>query len=176
MHRTILYPSQSRFLPSQEIRDQALMRNSKYKLRDFETLEDWFFYTHVDPVQRMIHAIGMFIGLSFFGLCSYFLFSENWPLTALFYLLGVFFYYVSGIISHQFYDAGTGRSRPKDLITTFIPVIKINLATTFGSYDDKLRAFIAKYPFVTEAYQLIEVRHTRRYEFLRGLSSDEERE
>jgi hypothetical protein len=166
-NKTLLYPNYARFKPSQKMREKGLERNQKYKREDFHNLEDWFFYTHIDPVQRIIHAIGMFVGLFFFALCFYSLAKLNVAMTLSFYGAGVFFYYVSGIISHQFYDAGTGRSHPKFLLPTFIPVIKINLATTCRTYDSELRAFVKKYPFVKEAYELVEVPYSERFSFLR---------
>ena len=164
--RHLLYPRLSRFKPSEDIRAQGLTRNQAYKLEDFENLEDWFFYTHIDPAQRIIHAIGMILGIIFFIQCVFALFNQQWLGLFAFYLIGVFFYYVSGIISHQFYDAGTGRSHPKYLLPTFLPVIKINTATLNGSYDRRLREFVAKYPFVHEAYDLIEVPYSQRFHFL----------
>lgn len=168
MSRKVLLPRKSRFLPSKDLRQEGIKRNSALKLEDFECLEDWFFFTHIDPTQRLIHAVGMILGLIFFSVALYNLWHQEWIGVGVSYFIGVFFYYVSGIISHQFYDAGTGRSHPKYLLPTFIPVIKINLATTFGYYDQVLREFIRKYPFVIEAYDLVEVPIEEYSNFLRG--------
>lgn len=166
---SLLLPRASRFIPNASHRQEGVKRNSYYRREHFNSLEDWFFYTHIDPVQRLIHAIGMVLGLLFFCLCFYSVISSPGILTFLYYILGAFFYYVSGIISHQFYDNGTGRSHPKYLLATFIPVIKINLATSFGYYDRELREFIKKYPFVKEAYDLVEIPKDKVSLFLRGI-------
>ena len=168
MKSTLLLPKSSRLIPSQLQRELGLSRNSRYTIEDFESLEDWFFFTHIDPTQRIIHAIGMALGLLFFALVFYYILTPNYLMAFITYLFGVFFYYVSGIISHQLYDLGTGRSHPKYLLPTFIPVIKINLATTFKYYDRDLRGFVTKYPFVIEAYELIEIPKDKTLDFLRG--------
>jgi hypothetical protein len=161
---TLLLPLHSRLIPNQVLRNKALDRNTQYKIENFESLEDWFFFTHIDPVQRLIHAVGMYIGLFFFLL----MFIDFGLQSFIYYILGVFFYYVSGIISHQFYDGGSGRSHPKFLLPTFIPVIKINLATSLGYYDSVLRDFVKKYPFVETSYELKEVPKDKYYSFIRG--------
>jgi hypothetical protein len=96
----------------------------------------------------------MYVGAFFFTM----LFVE-WSLKSIgYYLLGVFFFYVLGIISHLIYDKGTARSEPKYFIKTLPAVISINFLTSIGLYDSSLRKFCEKYPFTHEAFELIELK------------------
>jgi hypothetical protein len=93
----------------------------------------------------------------------------EWSLMSVaYYLLGVFFFYVLGIISHLIYDKGTAKSDPKYFIPTLIPVIKLNLFTVIGMYDGSLRDFCKKYPFTIKAYELVEIKSFSLIPFLSG--------
>ncbi len=153
MTKTKLIPLEARFFPSKEQRLNSKRRNQEYTKDDFETYNDWFYFIHIDPAQRFVHAFGMYVGTFFFAM----IFIEWSILSILYYLLGVFFFYVLGIISHFIYDSASAKSEPKYFLHTLIPVIKFNLLTTFGGYDKSLRAFTKKYPFVIKAYDLVEV-------------------
>lgn len=158
----ILVPKNSRFFPSKEQRNLSSQRIKEYPPEKFETYNDWFFFIHIDPVQRFIHAFGMYVGSFFFIM----IFIEWSKLSFLYYLLGVFFFYGLGVISHAIFDKGTAKSEPKYFITTLKDVIYFNLATTFGFYDKALRRFIKKYPFVIDAYQLEEINRAHLIKFL----------
>ena len=149
----ILVPKNSRFYPSKEQRELAAKRVNSFTPEKFDAYNDWFYFIHIDPVQRLIHAFGMYVGLYLFVM----IFIEWSTLSWLYYILGVFFFYVLGIISHQIYDKGQAKSEPKYFLPTFMVVIKFNLQTTFGFYDKGLRDFVKKYPFVKEAYELEEI-------------------
>ena len=158
----ILVPKNSRFFPTTEQRKQSAARVQNYPPEKFETYNDWFFYIHIDPVQRMIHTFGMYVGLFFFTMIFI-----DWSYQSIYYyLLGVFFLYGLGVISHLIYDQGQAKSAPRYFLSTLIVVIEFNLATTFGYYDKKLRKFIEKYPFVKEAYELEEIKRRDFFKFL----------
>ncbi len=151
--KTLLVPKNTRFFPNHGQRLLSANRNTKYTLEMFDTYNDWFYFIHIDPAQRYLHAFGMFVGTYFFILMAFY-----WgAISIIYYLLGVFFFYVLGILSHLLYDMGTARSSPKYFMQTFIPVVRINLLTTIGRYDQSLREFVKKYPFTIEAYDLEEV-------------------
>jgi len=151
--KTILVPKNSRVFPTKKIRHDALIRNEKYTKDLFEKYNDWFYFVHIDPIQRFIHAFGMVVGLFFFIM----IFLEWSAFSILYYFLGVFFFYVLGIISHKIFDHGTGESERKYLLHTTYIVISINLQTLFFQYNKSLKKFVKKYPFVIEAYDLIEI-------------------
>jgi hypothetical protein len=151
-------------MPTRQTRAISFERNQKYTIKDFDSMTDWFFYTHIDPVQRFIHAFGMYMGLFFFAM----MFIEWSLFSIVYYLLGAFFYYALGIVSHMTYDKGSGTSERKYLHVTFWPVIQINLATSLFYYDKVLRKFVGKYPFVIEAYDLIEVPRSKLFSHLWG--------
>ena len=134
----------------------------------FKTYNDWFYFIHIDPAQRIVHAFGMFAGSYFFIM----LFLEWSFKSIVYYLLGVFFFYVLGIISHLIYDKGTAKSDPKYFIPTFIPVIKFNILTSLGIYDNSLRRFCDKYPFTVKAYDLVEINGFSLIPFLLGKMRD----
>ena len=158
----ILIPKNSRFFPTDEQRQQSAARVLDYPPEKFESYNDWFFYIHIDPVQRMIHAFGMYVGLFFFVM----IFIEWSYLSIFYYLLGVFFFYGLGVISHLIYDLGKAKSAPRYFLSTLVVVIQFNLATTFGYYDKRLRKFIKKYPFVINAYELQEIKRSHFFKFL----------
>jgi len=82
---------------------------------------------------------------------------SGWQLnTLLYYLLGVFFFYGLGVISHYIYDGGAAKSDPNFFWTTTKVVIEVNLYTILGIYDRRLRAFVNKYPFTQKAFELEE--------------------
>jgi hypothetical protein len=119
----------------------------------FQDFRDWFFTIHIDPVQRWIHTIGMFIG-SYFFIIMWF----QWNLlTLVYYLLGVFFFYGLGIISHRLYDGGVEKSYLRFFHKTLFYVLEINFLTLFGLYDKRLRNFLQKYPDLKNQLQLVEV-------------------
>lgn len=153
LRNTILIPRHSRFFPNASQRQLSAQRNVQYQKGLFKSYNDWFYFIHIDPAQRYLHSFGMFVGIFFFAM----IFIEWSKLSFIFYILGVFFFYVLGIISHLIYDKGTARSEPKFFISTLLPVISINITTLLGSYDHNLREFIKRYPFVLEAYDLIEI-------------------
>jgi len=149
----VLVPRHSRLFPSQEFREECRQRIAAHPPNRFETYNDWFYFIHIDPVQRWIHAFGMFVGTFFFGAMLW-----AWSWWSLpFYGLGVFFFYGFGVISHKIYDRGEAKSDPKYFLTTLWPVIAINLTTVLFLYDRQLRTFVLKYPFVREAFDLVEI-------------------
>lgn len=160
--KMVLLPKKSRFYPSASLREFARRRNAAYPKEFFQTYNEWFYFIHIDPIQRFIHVFGMITGLIFFGLMII-----NWGLISfIYYILGAFFFYGIGIISHLIYDKGSAKSERKYLLTTFYPVIRINVLTLFGRFDQDLRKFINKYPFVKDAYELEEVPKTKIFSFL----------
>jgi hypothetical protein len=150
MTHKVLIPSYSRFFPSKEQREVAAKANREFNVDSFDTYNDWFYFIHINPAQRLLHAFGMFTGFSFF-------FRSIIELNIIYFFIGTFFFYFLGLISHFIYDKATARSGPKHFLSTLWPVIRINLHTSFGIYDKSLRAFVEKYPFVSNIHDLQEV-------------------
>ncbi|PCJ46856.1 MAG: hypothetical protein COA99_01910 [Moraxellaceae bacterium] len=144
------FPNDLRFWPSGEDRQKAQQRVSSYNLEWFDSERDFFFFQHINPYQRLWHAVGMYGGLLFFFLMLY-----SWSYwSILYYLLGVLFFYGFGLISHYIYDGGAAKSQLSSLVESFEWVVRFNLQTTFGTYHAELSRFIEKYPFVVDAYSL----------------------
>lgn len=152
-----LVPKSAHWLPTEANRIKHLERNQKYSHNDFESYNDWFYFIHLDPYTRMWHAFGMLIGTSFYLLSVYEIISHGltYPF-GIYLLLGAFFFYFLPLISHYAYEGGGAKADPDHLHSTFIPVIHINFLTLTGRYDEWLRGFIKKYPFVHEAWELEE--------------------
>lgn len=153
----LLTPKSARLIPSPETKQFHRERNDKYTPDKFEKYNDWFYFIHVDPFLRWIHAIGMMIGLImyFYSGFELWIFGMTVGVVVKFFT-GVFFFYFLPLISHYIYDGGTAKSTPDRFHSTLIPVIHINLLTLTGQYDKWLRKFIVKYPFTVEAWQLEE--------------------
>lgn len=152
-----LSPKWARPIPNKESRKFHQERNDRYTPDKFEHYNDWFYFIHVDPFTRWIHAIGMVIGFIFYFISGYelWIFGLNAGVVIKF-LVGVFFFYFLPLISHYIYDGGSAKSTPDKFHSTLIPVIHINLLTLTGQYDKWLRKFMIKYPFTREAWQLEE--------------------
>lgn len=154
---SILDSKFTRLIPSRESRAFHVERNRIYTIDKFESYNDWFYFIHVDPFTRWIHAIGMVLGSIFFYFMGYEFWLTGFSLSVfLKYLAGVFFFYVLPLISHYIYDGGSAKSTPERFHSTLIPVVHINYLTLTGQYDKWLRKFIEKYPFTREAWQLEE--------------------
>lgn len=155
--KTLLIPREARFFPSKEMRIKAGRRVEHYSQDHFESLQDWFYFIHIDPAQRYVHAIGMLIGMVIY--LAQFLYLSELSLLAhlILFSVGTFFFYGLGILSHVIYDYGTAKSEPKNFLPTYPVVIKFNFLTLVGRYDQDLRRFVARYPFAKEAFDLIEI-------------------
>lgn len=153
-----LKPRSSRLIPTAESRKFHRERNDKFTPDKFEQYNDWFYFIHVDPFLRWVHAIGMMIGLLmyFYSGFEFWIFGITVGVVIKF-LSGAFFFYFLPLLGHYFYEGDALKSPPDKLLSTFIPVIHINVLTLTGQYDKWLRKFIKKYPFVVEAWQLEEM-------------------
>lgn len=170
MSKRILVPKYASFFPSEAQRDHAAQINAQYPMSLFENEHDWFFFFHIDPAVRILHATGMNVGVIFFAWAIL-----EWSLYSIpLWGIGVFFFYYLGVITHIIYDRQSAPVERRHLVTTFWTVIVINLKTTFGLYDRELRRFINKYPFTVNAHSLFEIERSSLLKFLcsiRNLSS-----
>ncbi len=156
--KKVLVPRHSRIFPTKLELDISESIPKKYGPEFFETYQDWFYFAHIDPVQRWIHALGMVIGYGIYIYCGYLAINLMVIPFIIWLLVGIFFYYGSGLISHSVYDRAAGKTTPDHFGDTFGTVHRFNLETLLGIYDYSLRKFIKKYPFVTEAFDLIEIK------------------
>jgi len=153
----MLVPKSARLIPTAETRAFHRKRNATYTVDKFESYNDWFYFLHIDPYIRWIHAIGMMIGFFFYLVAAYTIWILGFNSGAVIQILfGAFFFYFLPLISHYYYDGGGAKSTPDRFHSTLIPVIHINLMTLTGSYDKWLRKFIEKYPFTSDAWDLEE--------------------
>lgn len=152
------YVSQwSKLIPTESSRNFHRKRNLKYTPDKFETYNDWFYFIHIDPFTRWVHAFGMITG-SFIYLLSiyrFFILGLSFGLILQIFT-GMFFFFFLPLLSHYFYDGGQAKSTPDKFHSTLLPVIHINLMTITGTYDSWLNEFVKKYPFTVEAWELIE--------------------
>ncbi len=155
--KTILWPKYSTFIPTRQSRSFHIRRNSIYTPDKFETYNDWFYFIHLDPHARMIHAFGMVVGTFLYCISFYkfIIFGLTWNLVFTI-LMAAFFFFFLPLISHYIYDGGGAKSTPDKFLPTFLPVIHINLMTITGKFDPWLRDFVKKYPFTIEAWGLEE--------------------
>lgn len=155
--KTRLTPRKTRIVPSRESRNFHFKRNAQYSPDKFETYNDWFYFIHVDPIVRGIHAFGMVFGFIFYFFSAYTIWIRGFGWDAIVqFLSGAFFFYFLPLISHYTYEGNAAKATPDKFLSTLIPVIHINLLTLTGTYDHWLRRFIQKYPFTMEAWDLEE--------------------
>ncbi len=153
MGRNLLVPRHATFRIIKPKNTVAIKFNASYPEEAFDSVHDWFFFFHINPVVRFVHTFGMLVGLICFVIAAI---SWNW-FTFVWLLIGSFFFYYLGGISHMIYDPDKAKVRPIHLMTGFLPVVRINMLTLMGRYDKALRQFQMKYPFTTEAHDLIEI-------------------
>ncbi len=164
--KKILIPKESSFFPSKRLREINSLIPIKYGPDFFETYNDWFYFIHIDPVQRLIHSIGMLIGYAMFLALSIDLINGFQIYHLLGFLIATFFYYGFGLFSHLIFDGGKAMSTPGHFIETLPVVHSFNFLTLIGKYDNSLRTFVKKYPFVVEAYDLIEIEEFELFNYL----------
>lgn len=153
--KTNLIPRSSRLVPTRETKEFHLRRIKNFPPEKFETYNDWFYFIHVDPFTRWVHAIGMVIGLILYFIAGYKFLILGLKMEVVFtFLSGALFFFYIPMASHYFYDGGTANSTADKYHSTFLPVVHINLLTLTGRYDAWLRTFIKKYPFTVEAWEL----------------------
>ncbi|CBW25835.1 putative membrane protein [Halobacteriovorax marinus SJ] len=155
--KTYLIPSFSRVIPSKQTRKLANQATLGRSLEDFDNYGDWFFYGHVDPVQRYLHLFGMLTGTLLYLHSIITLINQQWLILVIELILATFLFYGTGVLSHIIYDKGASKSDPKFWSVTFKVVVYINLLTLVGRFDKVFREYVEKYPFTREDYQLIEV-------------------
>jgi len=155
--RKVLVPKFSSFIPRKENREFHKERNLTYTPDHFQTYTDWFYFIHIDPYARRVHAFGMVAGVYLYVISAYKIWVFGLNLNVLLnILMAAFFFFYLPLISHYVYDGGKAKSTPKMFLPTFLPVIHINLLTLSGKYDQWLRKFILKYPFTVKAWELQE--------------------
>jgi hypothetical protein len=143
-------PKNTRWIMDPTTRALNLKRVSSFGPDKFDSYQDYFFFVHIDPIQRFWHSMGMIVGLFFFYMLFY-----SWDLwSILYYFLGVFFFYGVGVLSHAYYDGHSGKSEIRYFHVTTPTVIKINLLTLTGLYQNYLKKFIQKYPFTVDAFDM----------------------
>src|SRR5262245_24250564 len=136
----VYVPANSRWIPTAVSRQRNLSINRACGEERFECFTDWFFFTHIDPVLRFWHTLGMFGGLILFAVA--FVLWNGWSL--LIGLVGVFFFYGFGLISHLAYSSGSGVSDPARYHRSSSTLIAINFWTASGIYHKKLETFLRK--------------------------------
>lgn len=166
MNQKVLIPRQARFFPSLIDRIRCGEIVTQNPIERFDNIQDWFFFIHIDPVQRLIHSTGMFLSLPCFGFMIISLIDGHYAQGLIFCALASFFFYWVGVISHFIYDYAQAKSEVKNFMPTFGTIIRINLKTMLGGYDQELREFIKKYPFTTTEHDLIEVPKNQVMRFL----------
>lgn len=116
----------------------------------FDNFTDWFFFTHIDPILRIWHSLGMIGGVLLFALAA--ILWNIWSIPV--FVLGVVFFYGFGLISHALYAGGSGKTTPDRYHNSIGITIKINLSTATGTYRRHLETFLEKYPFVARELDL----------------------
>lgn len=149
----MLVPRARSWFPGPAERAAARARVHGFPPERFATFRDYFFFLHIHPKNRLVHVAGMLLGLPIFGLALYRL--DVWSVPLFFF--GHLFFTGMGVLGHVIYD-GTpdARTNRDNALRAFPWVLAINLATLRGTYDAQLRAFVERYPFVTDAWDLVE--------------------
>jgi len=148
-----LIPPNVRWIPNAATRAENRRRLAPYDSSHFKRYSDYFFFLHFDPVQRFWHAVGMWVGIGLFGMIWAW---RDRPLAALgIFAVGFVFFYGFGLFSHLAYDGGAAKTEPGHFLDSMPTVIYINVLSTTGLYQRRLRAFVAEYPFTAEAYGLL---------------------
>ena len=122
----------------------------------FESFQDYFFFIHIHPLNRAVHVMGMLMGIPIFIASGAWLLAGSWWCVPVF-LVGHVFFTGFGIAGHVLYD-GTAMARTSraNFFKAFPWVVRINLETLTGRYPVRLAAFVERYPWVKDRWDLIE--------------------
>jgi len=161
MRSSYLIPKKARFLPSKSDRLQAEEIVKNNTVDKFENIQDWFFFMHINPVQRYVHSFGMLAGLPFYLMTVLAILNKDFISSLIYLIIATFFFHFVGVLAHIIYDNGQGQTVPKNFIAVFLTIIKINFKTITGTYDKELRRFVHKYPFTMLEHELIEIPRNR---------------
>lgn len=156
-NKQYLVPSFTRLIPTRKTRELANKATLSRGPQDFENYGDWFFYGHIDPVQRYIHLFGMLSGTVLYLYSIFTLVNQQWIALGIQIIVATFLFYGTGVLSHIIYDKGASKSDPNFWSVTFKVVVYINLITLVGRFDEVFREYVDKYPFTREDYDLVEV-------------------
>lgn len=152
----MLVPRRARLVPTKATREHAFQVIRRHPPEDFERYADWFYFLHVDPVQRWIHLVGMILGTYLFYLAYLSCLGGAWAWGLLLGVVGTGPFYGFGVLSHLVYDRGAAKSDPAYWHVTFFTVVYINLATASLQYSRTLRRFVERYPWVAREWDLVE--------------------
>lgn len=155
----VIRPRRSKWIPTHADRKFAQDRVARWGPEHFETYAEYFFSIHLDPYLRFWHSIGMIVGLIMFSwlISNWIFFHAGWKEDLVLYLLGVLHFYGFGIISHYIYDGGAAKTELGHFWDTTWEVVRFNTLTMTGKYQAELERFLKKYPFLIEAYDLIQI-------------------
>jgi hypothetical protein len=143
-------------IPTRATRDRAFRAIRRNPPENFERYADWFYFLHVDPVQRWIHLVGMLVGTYLYYRAYLACAAGAWVLGLLIAGIATGPFYGFGVLSHFIYDRGAAKSDPAYWHVTFFTVVYINVTTATGLYQRSLRAFVEQYPFVRREWDLVE--------------------
>lgn len=152
----VLIPRTTRLVPTRATRDRCYRRIVDHPPERFDSYHDWFYFLHVDPVQRWIHLVGMLLGTWVFYRAALAALGGSYAWAVALWVIGCGPFYGFGVLSHWIYDRGAAESDPAYWHITLFSVIYINLATMTGQYGRTLRAFVGRYPWVAEVWELRE--------------------
>jgi hypothetical protein len=151
-------PRDAAWWPSADARARARQRFADVTPERFEAFEDYFFFLHIHPMNRWVHTVGMLIGTAIFGWSLVLLIAGSWWCVAAF-VLGHVFFTGFGIFGHWLYDgAAYVRTEAVSFLRAFPWVIRINVDTLTGRFTHRLAPFVERYPFVRDAWDLVDVR------------------
>jgi hypothetical protein len=153
-----LRPRDAAWWPSPEVRAKARARIIEHPPEAFAVFEDYFFFIHIHPMNRWVHVLGMWIGLGVFAGSLAWLLAGSWLCVPTF-LVGHLFFTGFGVLGHVLYD-GTPEARTDRayFFKAFPWILRINFETMTGRYPPRLAAFVERYPWVIEAWDLVDDR------------------
>jgi len=143
------------WVPSRTRRLKAAARNLAYPREHFKSDADFFFFTHLDPVQRFWHVLGFLLSFLFFPTSIAAFIHHSVTRGIALWATGVFCFYGFGFISHRLYDGGTGATRPRLFLTSIPWALRLNWLTLRTShFRRQLVEFAARYPFTVSAWEM----------------------
>lgn len=113
--------------------------------KDFDNYYDYFYYLHLNDHVRLLHVIGMLVGLIILPFALYYM-------SLILFIIYFFFFYGMGFISHALFDGTPSKTASEAPWKSFIYATQINSYYLLGKCPKLDQEFLKKYPFCLKVY------------------------
>lgn len=111
----------------------------------FDNYYDYFYYLHLNDHVRLLHVIGMVVGLIVLAFAIYYM-------SFILFIIYSLLFYGMGFISHALFDGTPSKTASEAPWKSFIYATKINILYMLGKCPKLDKEFLEKYPFCAKSF------------------------